>query len=82
MSVGEWLDSVISNNARNEEIEPPRPGQAAADDDVADIDERTPPRRHAVADYDDHHRGTGAEDIAEVKGRLDEVGRQLDQLSR
>ncbi len=82
MSVGEWLDSVISNSARSEEVEPPQPSHAAADNDVADIDERTPPRRHAYADYEDHHGRAGAEDIAEVRGRLDEVGRQLDQLSR
>ncbi len=80
MSVGEWLDSVISNSSRNEEIEAARPDPA--DDDVADIDERTPPRRPAYADDDDHQRRTGAEDIAEVRGRLDEVGRQLDQISR
>jgi localization factor PodJL len=66
MSVGEWLDSVIAGTARGE-------GSArhaqTDDDDNADIDDR-------------HSRRAPAEDIAEVKGRLDEVGRQLDQLSR
>ena len=57
LSVGEWLDSVISDHARHEG------GEAYADDD-------------------DRHGRVGAADIAEVRGRLDEVGRQLDQLSR
>jgi localization factor PodJL len=79
MSVGEWLDSIISDSARNERIASPRLAQA--NDDEA-INQRTPPgRRHAGADYDQHRRAP-EEDIAEVKGRLDEVGRQLDQLSR
>src|SRR5579862_3242172 len=79
MSVGEWLDSVISDHARNEGIE--ASGPAHGDDDAADLDERAP-GRHRDPDRDDHHRRAPAEDIAEVKGRLDEVGRQLDQLSR
>jgi localization factor PodJL len=80
MSVGEWLDSVISDCAKNEGAEPTRHPQAD-DDDAADISERAPPGRHPYADYDGHHRRAPAEDIAEVRGRLDEVGRQLDQLS-
>ena len=80
MSVGEWLDSVISDHARNEG--PEATGPARGDDDAADINERAPPGRHAYGDSDDHHRRAPAEDIAEVRGRLDEVGRQLDQLSR
>jgi localization factor PodJL len=56
MSVGEWLDSVISDRAKHE-------GGEAFDDD-------------------DRHGRAGAADIAEVRERLDEVGRQLDQLSR
>src|SRR5258707_448455 len=81
MSVGEWLDSVISDCAGRGGPGPARPPRAAAHDDAADIDERAPPR-HAYADYDDPHRRAPAEDIAEVRGRLHEVGRQLDQLSR
>src|ERR1700722_1413596 len=80
MSVGEWLDSVISDHARNEGTE--ASGPARGDDDGADLNERAQPGRQAHPDYDDHHRRAPAEDIAEVKGRLDEVGRQLDQLSR
>jgi localization factor PodJL len=79
MSVGEWLDSVISDCAQSEGLEPAR-HPADDRDDAADINERAPPR-HVYADYDDHHRRAPAEDIAEVRGRLDEVGRQLDQLS-
>jgi localization factor PodJL len=78
MSVGEWLDSVISDSARSE---PTRLAPAADDDDAADVNDRTPERRHARADYDDHRRAPAA-DIAEVKGRLDDVGRQLDRMSR
>jgi localization factor PodJL len=81
MSVGEWLDSVIRDCAESEGLEPARHPHADSDDDAADINERAPPRR-AYADYDDHHRRAPAEDLAEVRGRLDEVGRQLDQLSR
>jgi localization factor PodJL len=79
MSVGEWLDSVISDHARNEGIE--AAGPAGGEDDAADVNERAP-QRHPHPDYDDQHRRAPAEDIAEVRGRLDEVGRQLDQLSR
>jgi localization factor PodJL len=57
MSVGEWLDSVISDHAKQEGAE-------------------------AFADDDDRRGRAGAEELAQVKGRLDEVGRQLDQLSR
>jgi localization factor PodJL len=81
MSVGEWLDSVISDCAQSEGLEPARHPRAHDHDDAADVNERAPPR-HAYADYDDLHRRAPAEDIAEVRGRLDEVGRQLDQLSR
>src|ERR1700722_18351462 len=77
MSVGEWLDSVISDHARNEGVEATGPGRD--DDDGADVNERAP-GRHPYGDHDDQHRRAPAEDIAEVKGRLDEVGRQLDQL--
>src|SRR5579871_475868 len=49
-SVGEWLDSLMSERARNE------PHEA------------TPARKGA--------------DLSEVEGRLDQVGRELDQLSR
>ncbi len=56
MSVGEWLDSMISDQARSETAEP-------SPSNASDI----PP---------------GHGDIADVKGRLDQVGRQLDQLSR
>ncbi len=80
MSVGEWLDLVISDHARNERVAATRP--LRADEDATDINERTPRGRHAYTDHDDHHSRAPAEDIAEVKGRLDEVGRQLDQLSR
>src|SRR5579883_185393 len=62
MSVGEWLDSVISGRADSE--------GARSTDDRARRDGATL-TRHA-----------DAEDIAEVRGRLAEVGRQLDQLSR
>src|ERR1700722_5414732 len=79
MSVGEWLDSVISDHARNEGNE--ATGPAGADDDGADIHERSP-GPPPPPDYDAQPRRAPAEDIAEVKGRLDEVGRQLDQLSR
>ncbi len=72
-------NSVISDHARNEGLEPS--GPARGDDDAADADERAP-GRHPHPDHDDHHRRAPAEDIAEVRGRLDEVGRQLDQLSR
>ncbi|HEY6258842.1 MAG TPA: hypothetical protein VIY51_23950, partial [Xanthobacteraceae bacterium] len=61
MSVGEWLDSVISDSARNETAE----AAPSTRDDAAD--RRAPP---------------GHGDIGDVKGRLDHVGRQLDQLSR
>jgi localization factor PodJL len=81
MSVGEWLDSVISDCAQGEGLEPARHPRADDHDDAADINDRAP-SRPAYADYDDHHRRAPAEDIAEVRGRLDEVGRQLDQLSR
>jgi localization factor PodJL len=81
MSIGEWLDSVISDCAQSEGPEPARYPRADDHDDAADINERAPPR-HAYADYDDHRGRAPAEDIAEVRGRLDEVGRQLDQLSR
>jgi localization factor PodJL len=80
MSVGAWLDSVISDCAKSEVVGPA--GLSLGNDDAADTHERTPPGRHAYANYDDHYRRAPAEDIAEVKGRLDEVGRQLDQLSR
>jgi localization factor PodJL len=56
MSVGEWLDSIISERARRE-------GEAHLDDD-------------------DGRGRAGAAELAQVRGRLDEVGRQLDQLSR
>jgi localization factor PodJL len=57
MSVGEWLDSVISDRAKHDGSEP-------------------------YADDDERHDRVGAADMAEVRGRLDEVGRQLEQLSR
>jgi localization factor PodJL len=81
MSVGEWLDSIISDCAQSEGLEPARHPRADDHDDAADINERAQPR-HAYADYDVHRGRAPAEDIAEVRGRLDEVGRQLDQLSR
>jgi localization factor PodJL len=56
MSVGEWLDSLISDRAAHA-------GTAAWADD-------------------DRHNRAGAVELAQVRGRLDEVGRQLDQLSR
>jgi localization factor PodJL len=59
MSVGEWLDSVISDCANSDAVEPTGPRQDR-DRDTADIDQSAP---------------------AEVKGRLDDVGRRLDQLS-
>jgi localization factor PodJL len=62
MSVGEWLDSIISDRAKHEGT-----WHAGA---VAHAD-------------DDGRRGrAGTEELAQVRGRLDEVGRQLDQLSR
>jgi localization factor PodJL len=63
MSVGEWLDSVISDCANGDAVEPTGPCQDD-DRDTADIDPGAP-----------------SEDLAEVKGRLDDVGRRLDQLS-
>jgi localization factor PodJL len=63
MSVGEWLDWVISDSANSEAVEPTGPRQDD-DRDTADIDQSAP-----------------GEDPAEVKGRLDDVGRRLDQLS-
>src|SRR5450631_769909 len=80
MSVGEWLDTVISDRAKNEAVEPTRHPQTY--DERPDGHERTPPERHAFADFDDHHHRATGEDMAEVRGRLDEVSRQLDQLSR
>ena len=80
MSVGEWLDSVISDRGRNERVEPARLPRTADDDEAADINERAPPGRRAYAEY--NRDRVPAEDLAEVRGRLDEVGRQLDQLSR
>jgi localization factor PodJL len=77
MSVGEWLDTVISDRARNDAGEPTR----HPDDERSDGNERTAPERHAFADFDDH-RGAPAQDLAEVRGRLDEVSLQLDRLSR
>jgi localization factor PodJL len=85
MSVGEWLDSVINDRAKSEGVGPaglPLEDDDDAADAAAGTNKRTPPGRHSYADYDDHRRRAPAEDIAEVKGRLDEVGRQLDQLSR
>src|SRR5260370_41601799 len=82
MSVGDWLDSVISDRAKDAGAAPTPPPQADDDDAAADIDERPPPGRHGYADYDDHHRRAGAEDIAEVRGRGGEVARWVDQLSR
>jgi localization factor PodJL len=73
MSVGEWLDAVIRDSAQG--VGP------HAEDGNADTYERAA-GRHAYADYDDHRRRAGPEDLAEFRGRLDEVGRQLDQLSR
>src|SRR5579871_5055623 len=64
MSVGEWLDSLISSRAGAEDAPP------SHDQNVARREGTLAPRR------------ADAEDIAEVKGRLAEVGRQLDQLSR
>jgi len=63
MSVGEWLDTVISDCAYGEAVEPTGPRQ---DDDgvTADIDQGAP-----------------SEDLAAAKGRLDDVGRRLDQHS-
>jgi localization factor PodJL len=79
MSVGEWLDTVISDRARNEAGEPTR----HPDEERPDGNERTAAERHAFADFDDHRgRTPDAQDLAEVRGRLDQVGRQLDQLSR
>src|SRR5258708_28366285 len=75
MSVGEWLDAVIRYNAQTDEVGP------RAEAGEADVNERAP-GRHAYADYDDRRGRAGAEDLAEFRGRLDEVGRQLDQLSR
>jgi localization factor PodJL len=71
MSVGEWLDSVISDSAKSEADEPAGLPQG--------IDARSPARTRI--DYDDQSRDAPAEDLAEVKGRLDEVGRRLDRLS-
>jgi len=70
MSVGEWLDSIISDRAQRAGAEragagPARYSHTAADDDA-----------------DDRRGRAGAQEMAEVRGRLDEVGRQLDQLSR
>ena len=77
MSVGEWLDTVISDRARNEGAEPgAEPARHPHGDDENDAE------RHAYAEHDDHRRRAPAEDMAEVRGRLDEVGRQLDRLSR
>src|SRR5258708_38226248 len=71
MSVGEWLDSVIADRARPAESEPDRRPQT--DDDGADLNERALARRRAYASYDDLRVRAPAAEIAEVKGRLDEV---------
>src|ERR1700716_2683646 len=75
MSVGEWLDAVIRDSAQTEGTGPqPEDGDTDANDRAAG--------RHAYADYDDRRGRAGADDLAEFRGRVDEVGRQLDQLSR
>src|ERR1700693_2749084 len=63
MSVGEWLDTVISDCANSEAVEPTGPRQDD-DRDTTRIDQSAP-----------------SEDLAEANGRLDDVGRRLDQLS-
>ena len=61
MSVGEWLDSVIANSARNEGVEqapyapaPPEPESAA------DWEPRT--QRPPYAEYDDRHRSPSSDE--------------------
>src|SRR6266851_3469501 len=68
MSVGEWLDSVISDSAKSDADEPASLLAGLLHDnnqDAAEIDAAASP-----------------EDPAEVNGRLDDVRRRLDQLSR
>jgi localization factor PodJL len=84
MSVGEWLDSVISDSAKSDADDPA--SQLAGllhdhDRDAADINARAFPARRSTTDFD-HGRHAPAEDLTEVKDRLDDVGRRLDQLSR
>src|SRR5258708_18061857 len=56
MSVGEWLDSVISDSAKSE-AEP------------------------TIAPFEDTGPRVPGPDLAEVRGRIDEVGRRLGELS-
>src|SRR3979411_2909010 len=84
MSVGEWLDAVISDSAQGEADEPSSLLAGLLPDDdqhAADIDERAPGGRNS-GDYHEHNRHRPAEDLAGVSGRLDEVGRRLEQLSQ
>ena len=68
MSVGEWLDSVISDSAQGEADEPSSLLAGLLPDDdqhAADIDERAPGGRSS-GDYHEHNRHRPAEDLAGV----------------
>ncbi len=71
MSVAEWLGTVISDGAKHDEAAPARQHEAR-DPNAAGIDEH----------HDEQHRRPPADEMAEFRGRLDQVGRQLEELSR
>ncbi|MEA2937314.1 MAG: localization factor PodJL, partial [Alphaproteobacteria bacterium] len=89
MSVSEWLDTVITDSADNDVIEPARRLRASEDDDrhddfedvtrYQDSESGPRPRRGKYADYDERHRRTRDEDLAAVTERLDTLSRLLEE---
>jgi localization factor PodJL len=75
MSVGEWLNSVIQQDADDDYGEPMRP--ADYDDDYED-DWRSRPRRRGR----DREATMAREEIGEVNARLDRLTHQIERIAR
>jgi localization factor PodJL len=83
MSVEEWLDTVISESARNAGIEPASaPRQFPESDHRPAQNESAGPRawRRGLADYDNRTRAEPS--FLEVNARLAALSRQIDHLAQ
>ncbi len=91
MSVGEWLDTVITDSAIDEGVAPAR--RPPDDDDdrqpeieregrYSDFDDIPRPRRRKYAEHDQRQRRLAEDELAALNDRLDGLSRQLDQRDR